>query len=404
MPGPAIEAARCVLLSAPYGHPESVETVAFYPSPAYRTTSMIEVRLSDGTVGLGEGYLGVFAPTLFREIVAFQAPLLIGKDASDVAARVRDLRRACDYWGLEGPVRHVTAAFEIALIDACSRRAGVPAYVYLGGQHADPLRMYASGGDALTPETMAEELDRALAMRVGLFKMRSLRGEDLERCAWTVKAACRRDLDVAVDLSQNLASTPNRWSDSLEFCRRLQDRTGSRLAFLEEAVGPFDLDGFWRLRGTAVTRVAGGETLTSAEEAVRRVVDGVYDIVQPDATLMGVRSVAEVCAAARRHGVSSAVHAWGGPVGLMANYHIGLAAGANLGEFPMLSYSLRDEMLEEPFSFLGGQWLPPKAPGLGVRLSEDVEKKYPFRDDALYRTPGRSFDWRPERWQGASSS
>jgi L-alanine-DL-glutamate epimerase-like enolase superfamily enzyme len=399
---PLIDAVRCILLSAPYGHPDSVETVAFYPSPAYRTTSMVEVRLSDGTIGLGEGYLGVFAPTLFREIVAFQAPLLIGQEASDVAARARDLRRACDYWGLEGQVRHATAAFEIALIDAAARGAGVPAYVYLGGRHADPLTMYASGGDALTPEAMAEELDRAVAMTIGLFKMRSLRGADMERCTWTVNAARQHHLEVAVDLSQNLGNTPNRWSDSLEFCRRLGERTGGRLSFLEEAVGPYDLDGFRRLRGAAVTRVAGGETLTSAEEAVRRVAGGVYDIVQPDATLMGVRAVAEVCAAARSHGVASAVHAWGGPVGLMANYHVGLAAGADLGEYPMLSYCLRDEMLEQPISFAAGRWVPSEAPGLGVRLTDEIEKKYPFRDDALYRTPGRPFDWHPERWAAAN--
>jgi L-alanine-DL-glutamate epimerase-like enolase superfamily enzyme len=398
---PAIEAVRCILLSAPYGHPDSVETAAFYPSPAYRTTGMVEVVLSDGTVGLGEGYLAVFAPALFREIVAFQAPLLVGKEATDVAGRVRDLRQACDYWGLEGPVRHVTAAFEIALVDACARRKGEPAYLYLGGRQSDPLKMYASGGDALTPEAMGEELERSVEMTIRLFKMRSLRGGDMERCAWTVRAARERDVEVAVDLSQNLGSTPNRWSDSLEFCRRLEERTGTRLSFLEEAVGPYDLDGFRRLRASAVTRIAGGETLTSAEEAIRRVAGGVYDIVQPDATLMGIRAVAEVCAAARTHGVAVAVHAWGGPVGLMANYHVGLAAGAALGEYPMLAYALRDEMLEEPVRFSGGRWVPSEAPGLGVALSRETEERYPFRDDALYRTPGKAFDWAPERWATA---
>ena len=114
-----------------------------------------------------------------------------------------------------------------------------------------------------------------------------------------------------------------------------------------------------------MTRIAGGETLTSAEEAIRRVVGGVYDIVQPDATLMGVRAVAEVCAAARSHGVATAVHAWGGPVGLMANYHVGLAAAANLGEYPISRTALRDEMLKEPVRFSDGRWVPSQAPGSG---------------------------------------
>jgi len=395
---PLIADVRCVLLSAPYGHAESAETVAFYGSPAYRTTGMVEVRLDDGSVGLGEGYLAVFAPTLFREIVEFEAPRLIGQEATDIAARVRDLRQACDYWGIEGPARHVTAAFEIALIDACSKRAGVPAYIYLGGRFGDPLTMYASGGDALTPDRMVEELDRTVAMSIRLFKMRSLGGRDVARCAWTVRAGTQRGLDVAIDMSQNLGGIPNTWSDSLEFARGVEELGGARLAFLEEAVGPLDLEGFRRLRAAAVTRIAGGETLTSAEAAMCRVADGVYDIVQPDATLMGVRAVTEVCSAARAHGVAAAVHAWGGPVGLMANYHAGLAAGASLGEYPMLDYPLRAELLDAPIEFAEGRWVPPTTPGLGVRLTDETERKYPFRPDAVYRTPGRPFVWDPSAW------
>jgi hypothetical protein len=46
--------------------------------------------------------------------------------------------------------------------------------------------------------------------------------------------------------------------------------------------------------------------------------------------------------------------------------------------------------------------VPSEAPGLGVRLTDEIEKKYPFREDALYRTPGRPFDWHPERWAAAN--
>jgi L-alanine-DL-glutamate epimerase-like enolase superfamily enzyme len=395
---PVIENVRCVLLSAPYGRPESAETLAFYEAPAHRTTGMVEVRLADGTVGLGEGYLAVLAPQVFREIVSFLGPSLIGKEATDIAGRVYELRRSCDYWGVTGPVRHVTAAFELALVDACARRVGQPAYVYLGGRRGDGLAMYASGGDSLSPEAMMNELESARLKGVRIFKMRSLGGDDVERCAWTVRVGRELGLNVAIDLAQNLASTPLTWTESLAFARDVQDESGCQIAFLEEPVGSFDIGGFTCLRSAGVTRIAGGETLTTVEEMVRRVAGGVYDIAQPDATIMGLASLREVCSAARVYGVATAVHAWGGPVGLAANYHAGVAGGAQVAEYPLLDYVLRDELLEEPIRLEGGRWVLPSASGFGVRLNEDIERRFAFRQDAVCRGFGSALSWDAKAW------
>ncbi|MDG2068211.1 MAG: hypothetical protein P8J84_06380, partial [Paracoccaceae bacterium] len=53
---------RCVLLSSPYADADDPEIKECFPNGPKRTIGMVEVTLEDGTTGLGEGYLAVFAP------------------------------------------------------------------------------------------------------------------------------------------------------------------------------------------------------------------------------------------------------------------------------------------------------------------------------------------------------
>lgn len=78
--GARIAAIRPVLLSAPYADPENLEVRLALPT-GWRTTGLVEVTLDDGTTGLGEGYLAVFAPRVFASTVELIAPYLVGRPA-----------------------------------------------------------------------------------------------------------------------------------------------------------------------------------------------------------------------------------------------------------------------------------------------------------------------------------
>jgi L-alanine-DL-glutamate epimerase-like enolase superfamily enzyme len=350
---------------------------------------MVEITLEGGVTGLGEGYLAVFAPLVFKEIVNFLSPLMIGKEAGDVGARVRELRSAIDYWGLQGPARHAVAAFEIALIDANAKALGIPAHQYLGGTRIAALPLYASGGDSRTPAAMEEEFGRALKMGISLFKMRVRGGlADVGRTVWGLEAGAKHGLKMGVDMSQNLGQPPQSAAEAIAYVEAVHRYTAERIAFLEEAVGPLDLDGFRALRASGLTRIAGGETITTAEEMCQRIAAGTYDIAQPDAALMGIADLMASLHAARAFGCIGAVHAWGGPSSLMSNYHAAFAAGGRLAEVPMLEYRLRDLMYSEPLDIQDGHLMPPRAPGFGVVLPARVERDHPFIAEAIYRTPG----------------
>ena len=130
---------RCVLLSSPYANSENPEIKKCFPNGPKRTIGMVEITLSNGVTGLGEGYMAVFAPLVFKSIVELCKPNIMGKDGFNISGRVNDLRSLCDYWSLQGAARHVISAFEIALQDAKGKSLDVPVYDLLGGTNTDSI-------------------------------------------------------------------------------------------------------------------------------------------------------------------------------------------------------------------------------------------------------------------------
>src|SRR5690606_40735005 len=112
-----IDRLRPVLLSAPYGHAWSTELTHRLPT-GYRNCSLVEIGFDDGLTGIGEGYLGVFAPQVFSAIVELLVEVVVGRELADADAIVRDVALATSYWSAQGAARHVVSAIEIALWDA----------------------------------------------------------------------------------------------------------------------------------------------------------------------------------------------------------------------------------------------------------------------------------------------
>ena len=381
---PTIDSVRTVLLSSPYSFADDPEILECFPNGPKRTVGMVEVTLSNGVTGLGEGYLAVFAPLVFREIVNLCTPYILGRDAFDIRNRLSDLRSVCDYWSLQGAARHVISAFDIALHDAAAKTRGVPLYDLLGGPRADSIRIYGSGGCCDTKEHFLEELELLDSMGIGIYKIRSVK-EDINRTIWVLNEAGRRGISVGVDMCQNLADPPQSVDDVVRFIDGVHAQTPNRIRFVEEAIGPDCPEGFRELRRRTDVPVCGGEIITTPKEMIERLNGDVYDFVQPDASVIGgVSAVLSVFEAAGRKGIDVVVHAWGGAAAIMANYHAAFAAGGKLVEFPMLTFPLGRDMAEGQCSITGGMLSPPTAPGIGVRLTPGMEAAYPFDESAVY--------------------
>jgi L-alanine-DL-glutamate epimerase-like enolase superfamily enzyme len=390
---PAIADARCILLSSPYADADDPEIKECFPNGPKRTVGMVEITLDNGVTGLGEGYLAVFAPLVFKAIFDLCRAYVVGRDGFDIDRRVKDLCSVCDYWSLQGAARHVTSAFEIALVDAKAKSLGVPAYEMLGGAKSDAVRIYGSGGCCDAKDQFLRELDLLESLGIDLYKIRAVKG-DVHRTAWVLEEAGRRGIAVGVDMCQNLADPPQAVDDVVAYLAAVQALTDRPIVFLEEAIGPDCPEGFKELRARVDVPICGGEIITTPKEMIRRIEDDVYDFVQPDASVIGgIGAVLEVFRAAQARGTGVVVHAWGGAAAIMASYHAAFAGGGELVEYPMLAFPLGAEMMGDQARIENGRLLRPTAPGIGVSLTSEIEAAYPFDQRAVYSC--MLTDWGP---------
>ncbi|WP_170432591.1 mandelate racemase/muconate lactonizing enzyme family protein [Ruegeria arenilitoris] len=381
---PKITNIRCLLLSSPYADADDPEIKECFPNGPKRTIGMVEVTLDTGVTGLGEGYLAVFAPLVFKSIVDLCTPQVMGKEGFDISARVRDLRSLCDYWSLQGAARHVIAAFEIALQDAKGKSLDQPVYDLLGGAKADHIPIYGSGGCCDAKEQFLRELDLLDSLGIIKYKMRSIK-TDILRTVWVLEEAGRRGIEVGVDMCQNLADPPQKVDDVVGFIEAVHALTDRRMIFVEEAIGPDAPEGFKALRARTDVPVCGGEIITTPKEMIERINNEIYDFVQPDASVMGgISGVMNVFDAANAKGTPVVVHAWGGAAAIMASYHAAFAAGGKLVEFPMLDFPLGREMMADQGRIVDGNLVRPTAPGLGLTLTPEMEARYSFDETAVY--------------------
>ena len=381
---PQIASARCILLSSTYADADDPEIKECFPNGPKRTIGMVEITLDNGVKGIGEGYLAVFAPLVFRSIVELCTPQVVGKDAFDIERRMRDLRSLCDYWSLQGAARHVISAFEIALQDAKGKSLGKPVYDILGGARLDSIQIYGSGGCCDAKVQFIRELELLQSKGIKLYKIRSVK-RDIFRTAWILEEAAKRGISVGIDMCQNLADPPQAVEDVVHFVSEVRKVSQQPILFLEEAIGPDAPEGFKALRRQIDIPVYGGEIITTPKEMITRMKDGVYDGVQPDASVMGgISAVMDIFAASRETGTRVVVHAWGGAAAIMASYHAAFAADGDLVEYPMLDFPLGAEMIGDQGQIVNGRLIRPTAPGIGVTLTPEMEARYPFDPTAVY--------------------
>jgi len=376
-----IENIRTILLSADYGHEKHPEILECFPNGPKRTIGLVEVTLENGVKGYGEGYLGVFAPNVFKSIVELCAPYLIGKDGFDILRRYKDLCSVCDYWSLQGAARHTTSAIEIALVDAKSKTQKCPAYKLFGNSTKEKIEVYGSGGICDTKEHFIEELELLRTLGIKKYKIRAV-PSDINKTVWVLKEARKYEVDVGIDMCQNLADPPINADDVINYINYVKNITKEKILFLEEAVGPMDIKGFKKLKETLNIDICGGEVITTPLEMIERINLDIYNFVQPDASVIGgMYAVKEVFEYAKTKPV---VHAWGGPVAIMANYHVAFGCNGNLVEFPMIPYKLEPTMFGDQRVIKNGNLLRPEIPGIGITMNDKIEKDFSFDKEAVY--------------------
>ena len=214
------------------------------------------------------------------------APLVMGRDASDIAGLWDLMWRRLLYVGRGGAAAFAVAAIDIALWDLRGLREGKPLHALFGAP-AREIPAYGSGVDL--PKSLPELLKQTegfLARGLPGVKVKVGRRdprEDDERVA-AVRKLVGDEVDLMVDA--NMA-----WSadEALERGRRLQQH---RLHWYEEPTIPEDVGGHARLARELDVPIAVGESLHSPHEFTRYVEEHAIEVVQVDPVTNGGISVA----------------------------------------------------------------------------------------------------------------
>lgn len=332
-----------------------------------QTLMLVRVRCSDGTVGIGEGTTigglayGAESPEGMKlAIDTYFAPLMLGADASRVAALMARLGKAVR------DNRFAKCAVETALFDALGHRVGLPVSELLGGRLRDrlPVAWTLASGDT------ARDIDEAQRMlasrRHRIFKLKIGREpvrEDVAHVA-AIRQALGDEASVRVDV--NMA-----WTE-LEAHYGLAGLVDAGCELVEQPVG--SADALARLTGKYPIAVMADESLTGPASAFALASARGADVfaikTEQSGGLLAAQQVAAIADAAH-------IGLYGGTmlegaVGSIASAHVfstfrELRWGTELFG-PLL---LTEEILTRPLAYQDFELQIPGGPGLGIALDED---------------------------------
>ncbi|HLY23453.1 MAG TPA: mandelate racemase/muconate lactonizing enzyme family protein [bacterium] len=336
-----------------------------------------KIRLAYVRIDTDAGVYGIAGHEFYgaeEQCVARIAQYMVGEDPLRIEKHAGTLRYLWPYFG--------TAVWfvEIALWDILGKVAGLPVYKLLGNCR-DAVPAYASTGQNRTP---AQRADDARRLRDEGFRAIKLRihndtlADDIAQVA-AVRTAVGDRMAIMADANQtdvDGAPMPGpHWSyhRALETARALADYN---VTWLEEPLPRHAYEQLRRLREASPVPIAGGEVNQGFAELQRLLVEGNYDVLQPDVTLCeGLLRMRALATTAQAMNVELTPHTWGDPLGTVANLHLAAAIpNASYFEFPhdppAFPADVYQQTLKTPLVVDNGMVQLPQGPGLGVELQD----------------------------------
>ncbi|HVA86273.1 MAG TPA: mandelate racemase/muconate lactonizing enzyme family protein [Candidatus Saccharimonadales bacterium] len=371
----------------------------------HKSSALVRIETDAGITGIGEIILGYFAPEAVPTLVEYYIPHLIGKDPLKSGALWSRMYESSKWWGRSGAAVSVISGIDIALWDIKGKALGVPVHTLLGGLMHDRMPVYASiGGSPHDLDEAASAVRRWVdqgfrAVKLGQFSNDQFTYDDVEgvyinrpsTAELAEDAAARfRKLREAfgpeVDFIIHNHMGSQAWPLPMnlnEAVRVLQALEPMGLLFAEEPLPYEDIPGYRMLRQRTSTPIAGGEMLAGLHEFQAFLRADALDIVQPDVSFCGgITTTWEVMKLASANFVRTALHMGGsfGPA-YAAGLHLSFAHrdAFILETLPVAMPTIRDLLLF-PLELVDGTFGPPPSdlPGLGVDLTEEHLRKYPF--------------------------
>jgi L-alanine-DL-glutamate epimerase-like enolase superfamily enzyme len=336
-----------------------------------RTTTnvYVEIALSDGSRGFGEGVprsyvTGESAEEAVSAVAGRVGPALLGREVSEAQPPPVVLERAVAAGGgLGGAAK---CALELALLDAAGHHLGCGVRRWLGPPRTETLAYDAvipfSGPGRMTATALAVRL---LGIRRVKVKVGRELAEDL-RTLSRLRRLLGSEMDLRVDA--NCAWTVEQALHAIERMRRF------RLSVIEQPVAAGDLEGLCRLRAECEEAIAVDESLRTLDEARALVEAGACDAFNIRVSKCGgLLESMRIAAVAERAGLFCIVGAQVGESGILsaAGRHLAACIAPRYLEGSAGPLLLKEDLIHERvLPGWAGRARSFDGPGLGVNVSE----------------------------------
>jgi galactonate dehydratase len=387
---------------------QEVETfVVGNPPPHYGGRYFIFVKLvtDNGIVGYGEVYSVPFHPHVVEKMIEdVFGRFVIGNDPFKIETL---WRRAYSSGFTQRPdvsMMGVLSGIEMACWDIIGKALDKPVYELLGGQVHERLRSYTylypnEGEDEevysnpeLAAERAVEYVEQGFTAvkfdPVGpysAFDPRQLSLEALDRAERFVRQL-REAVGIRADLlfGTHGQMTP---SGAIRLAKRLEPYDP---LWLEEPVPPDNVQAMAQVaRGTSIP-IATGERLTTKYEFGQILRHEAANILQfALGRVGGILEAKKIAGMAEAFHAQIAPHLYCGPIEGAANVQIAACSPNFLILESIQQWSgFHAEILKEKMVWEKGYVIPPKRPGLGVELNEEVARAHPYEGKRLHLEMG----------------
>ncbi len=347
--------------------------------------ALIAVHTDAGITGYGS----VFTDgRLVEAALDVLEPYYRGENALE-PERVAEKMHQNTFWmGRGGTLTHAISGIDIALWDILGKVTGLSVGRLMGGRYRDRVTPYCS---LLMeePAQMGDEIVRWREQGFRAFKIGwgPFGRRDDHRLDEAIVRAAKDALPPGGRLMVDAGASDAYWPNGLKWALRTADMLADHdVDWFEEAVKPDALEDFVTLRRETRVPIAGGEVLTRRQAFIPFLVQGAFDIVQPDVTKVGgLSEQRRIAWLAQDFGIRYVGHGWNTALGIAADLQLAAALpNVDLVEY-IAGSAYVDNIMATPFKLdADGMLAIPDVPGLGVALDPDRVARYSPASKALF--------------------
>ncbi|MDY4611764.1 MAG: mandelate racemase/muconate lactonizing enzyme family protein [Sphaerochaetaceae bacterium] len=345
----------------------------------------VEVYTDEGIVGLGESGTWAFLEASAAAVETFKR-YLIGKDPLLREHHWQYLYRCYHFRG--AAIMGALSAIDIALWDIAGKYYGVPCYQLMGGKVRNKARVYYH----VFGKNRQDLIDGCIAAKeqgftaVGhltpfadepretpWFKTHVARMEDGIESVRRYREAVGNDVDLCIEIHRQLTV-----SEAVVLGKGIEE---FKPLFYEDPVRPDGFDDMARVAEKVDVPIATGERIHTLAEFGMLLSRNACRYVRPDVCMCGgLTHAKKIAALAEAFNVQVVPHNPLSPVSTAACIQLAACIpNFAIQEYPIGENSApKNRIVQSAIKLEKGFLIVPDVPGIGVELTPDAEKEFPY--------------------------